>query len=108
MRGALHTVFSALPHDELAQQRERGALVFSVPELRAAMLDQVSKAVQVFAELVAERVGRRPDDLAVLAFVGATMGAIMAAVLPAMNDPGADFLALMDAGLAQIEAGLPL
>jgi hypothetical protein len=52
--------------------------------------------------------GRDPDDLAVRTFAGALIGVVMA-VMPAMvEDPGADFLALIDAALPQLEAGLPL
>jgi hypothetical protein len=35
-------------------------------------------------------------------------GAMMAAVLIGARDPHADYLALMDASLSQLEAGLPL
>jgi hypothetical protein len=58
--------------------------------------------------MVARRVGRSADDLAVLTFVGAVFGAMMAAVLAGASNPHADYLALMDTALAQLEAGLPL
>ena len=109
MRGALHAVFDALPSDQIAEQRERGALVFSVPELRMRVLDQIVASMELFSDTVAEHVGRSADDPAVRTFVGAVFGAIVAALLPAaLADPAPDYLALMDAALARLEAGLTL
>jgi hypothetical protein len=36
------------------------------------------------------------------------IGAVMAAILTGIDDPQADLAELMDAGLAYLEAGLPL
>ena len=108
MRRALRQVFASLPAVETEQQWERGRLILVIPELRMRMLDQVVEAVQLFAELVARRVGRRADDLAVRTYAGAMIGAVLSAVLTGMDDPQADFNGLMDASLAYLEAGLPL
>jgi AcrR family transcriptional regulator len=108
MRRAIHGVFSRMPAEDIAEQRERGLLIFEVPELRMRTLDEAVRSSQLFADLVARRVGRSPDDLAVLTFVGAVFGAVMAAVLTGARDPQADYLALMDTALANLEAGLPL
>ena len=108
MRRALRQVFATMPAVETEQQWERGRLILRVPELRMRMLDQVVEAVQLFAELVARRVGRRADDLAVRTYAGAMIGAVLSAVLTGMDDPQADFIGLMDASLAYLEAGLPL
>jgi hypothetical protein len=62
------------PADVLAQQDERAALIFTVPELRMRMLDEFARSMLLFADVVAKRVGRRPDDLAVRALVGAVVG----------------------------------
>jgi AcrR family transcriptional regulator len=108
LRGALHTVLGTLSAEEVAEQRERALLMVAVPELRMRMLDQIVVSTQQLAELVARRVGRRADELAVRTFVGAVVGAMMAPLLAAAEDPQADYLALMDASLAHLEAGLPL
>ena len=108
LRGALQAVFATLPVTEMAEQRERAALMVAVPELRMRMLDQLADATQYLAELVAGRVGRRADDLAVRTFAGAVIGAMMGPLLAAAADPAADYLAVMDASLAYLEAGLPL
>lgn len=111
IRNAIRIVFGRLPADELAQQFERGKLIFSVPELRLASIDQLIQTGQVLAEVLAERVGRQPDELCVRNFTGALTGALIAAMLPVLQDPAmkaADFLTLMDESLAHLEAGLPL
>jgi AcrR family transcriptional regulator len=108
LRGALRAVFAELTAEELAEQRERATLIFSVRDLRMRMLDEVVGSLQLLAELVARRVGRRADEGAVRTFAGAVIGAMMAPLLAAVADPTADYLALMDASLAYLEAGLPL
>jgi AcrR family transcriptional regulator len=108
LRRAIHVVFAQMSAEDLEEQRERGMLIFSVPELSRRTLGNIVVVGQQMAMLVATRVGRRPDDPAVVTFVGAVLGAMVAALLPHANDPNADYLALMDASLTQLEAGLPL
>ena len=108
LRRAFHQVFAALSAEQLAQERERQALILSVAELRAGALDGLAQTVQLLAEVVAERVGRRPNELAVRSFAGAVIGVGLAAMLTAAEDPTADIFALLDAAMAHLEAGLPL
>jgi AcrR family transcriptional regulator len=108
LRRALHEVYGRISPAELARQMERGRLVMTVPELRMRMLDQIAEAVQEMTRLVAERMGRRADELEVRAFAGALVGALMGPLFTAPWDTPMDLLALMDASLAYLEAGLPL
>ena len=108
LREAIHSVFANMSAEEVARQRERFALIQSVPELRVRMLDEFARNVELIAELVAERVGRRPDELAMRTFAGALVGAVQAALLTWADDPTADHVALIDAAMAHLEAGLPL
>jgi AcrR family transcriptional regulator len=108
LRGALRAVFGDVAGPGSEHDREILALMRSVPELRARMLDEFARTIQVIAQALAERVGRPADDLAVRTFAGAVIGVSMAALLAAADDPSADYIALMDAGLALLEAGLPL
>jgi AcrR family transcriptional regulator len=108
MRGAMHAVFTALPADELNQERERFALISAVPELRSKILEEFIRTIQMIAEAVAERAGRRPDDFAVRAFAGALIGVAMSTMVAAIDDPTADYWELLDVALTQLEAGLPL
>jgi len=108
LRRAFRQVFAALSAEQLAQERERQALILSVAELRAGALDGLAGTVQLLAAVVAERVGRHPNELAVRSFAGAVIGVSLAAMLAAAEDPTADIFALLDAAMAQLEAGLPL
>lgn len=107
LRSALREVFVRLPTDEVAQQWERSRLILGVPELRMRMLDQFASIIELMAVLVGKRVGRRADEFAVRIYAGAIVGVLFAALFASVEDPQADFLALMDASLAQLEAGLP-
>jgi len=108
LRGAMRSVFAELSAEQLAHERERQALIMSVPELRAGSLDAFTQTIQLLTELVAERAGRRPDELAVRALAGAVIGVALAALLAAAENPTADLFALLDEAMAHLEAGLPL
>ena len=108
MRAAMRQVWADLPQEQAAQERERQALILATPALRAVMLDEFARTIRLLAEITATRVGRRADDLAVRSFAGAVIGAAMAALFAAADDPTADVFALLDATLAHLEAGLPL
>ena len=108
LRATLRSVLGGLPADELARERRRGALIMSVPALRAQMLDRVAETLVPFTEAVAARTGRATDDPAVRALTGAVLGVMVAVMLTVSDDPDADYLALTDEALAQLEAGLPI
>lgn len=108
LRGAIATVAADLTPDERAEQRERTALVLSVPELRSSMMDQLASALTLVAELVAERAGRARDDVEVEAVAGAVIGASIAAGLAVADDPAADMWSRLDETLACLEAGWTL
>jgi MftR C-terminal domain/Bacterial regulatory proteins, tetR family len=80
--------------------REHAMRLFQKQGYQATTVEQI-------AEAMAERVGRRPDELAVRTFAGAVLGAVLASSFAAAEDPGADVFARIDAGLAHLEAGLP-
>ena len=91
--------------------RETTALTMAVPEIRARALDEFARTLDIFAAALARRTGRQPGEVAVRAMAGAIFGVITATVLPALEDGPAeidDLFARIDAGLAQLEAGLPL
>jgi hypothetical protein len=71
-----------------------------------AVLDQVSRGVQVLATAMAERAGRQPDDLTVRTVAGAIVGAAMVVSTSLTDDPDADLGALIDQAIAHLEPGL--
>ena len=111
MRGAMRAVFSALPAEEVEQMRQRAQLMMQVPELRMRVLDQFAGIVDLLAEAVGKRVGRRSDDFEVRTLSGAIVGVLLATFVrsePIFIDSIDLSLTQMDAALAYLEAGLPL
>ena len=107
LRTAMRETFAEAEPGEVDQWRELVALTMSVPELRARLLDDFVRSGGLAAELIAKRLGRDPGDFAIRTLAGAMVGVGMAVMVIALEDPDADIVALMDAGLARLEA-LPL
>jgi hypothetical protein len=94
--------------DELATVRERNQFIMTVPVLRAAMLNTLTQTMQMIAEMVAKRIGRRSDDLAVRTFAGAIIGVNISVMLYYAHNPDSDFAKLLDEALTKLEEGLSL
>lgn len=111
LRAAMAATFAALTPEELDRFLTTTELTISVPELRARAVDELTRSLVVMAAAVARRTGRPPDDFAARNLAGAMLGVIMASTLdPAESTAGspADILERIDAGLAHLDAGLPL
>ena len=108
LRRSIRDAMARASATERAELRERLELLLSVPPLRATLVDRIHGPVRLLAEAMAERTGRHPDDPAVRATAGAVMGVGLSAMFAAADDPDADVLSLLDEGLAQLEAGLPI
>jgi AcrR family transcriptional regulator len=84
-------------------------LTLSVPEIRARAIDELLRTTDEISAAIARRVGTSPDNFEVRAMAGAILGVIMTATMP--WDEPIDFYVMfdrIDAGLACLEAGLPL
>jgi MftR C-terminal domain len=79
----------------------------TVPAIRARGLDEFGRTIQVIADMVGERAGRGPDDLAARTLAGAVLGVAMTMWFAASDDLE-DFATKLDQGLALLKAGLPL
>lgn len=108
LRRAFRAAFAQVSSQQLDEQRERVRLILSVPELRAAMLDQFAHALSLLADVVAQRTGRRADDVAVRTLAGAVVGAAMALMFALADDPAADIATLLDEAIGLLQEGLPL
>src|SRR5262249_46970044 len=108
IRAALRSVLADTPPEVLARDRERQAVVLATPELRARTLDAAVAMVRMLAEVMAERTGRRRDDIAVLALAGAVIGAALAAFAASVDDPGADLMQMVDDAIGALETGVTL
>jgi AcrR family transcriptional regulator len=108
-RAATAEVYGSLSKEDLARLEETAEMTFTVPELRARAVDELSRTIGVIAQAAAERTGRNPDDFAVRVMAGAILGVIISATMPWTGDhPMAHMFDRIDAALAQLEAGLPL
>ncbi|GIF73461.1 TetR family transcriptional regulator [Asanoa siamensis] len=102
LRRSMERVFGEMSPEQLDREMARQKLIRSVPELRAAQLDELQRTIELLAEGVAARMGRPPGDLESRAFAGAVVGSIMGAL-------GDDLLSLDRIGLALdfLAAGFP-
>jgi AcrR family transcriptional regulator len=111
-RGAAAAARAQMSADDAAQFAETTRLTLSVPEIRARALDELVRTTEVITAAIAARTGRSPDDFAARNLAGAIIGVIMTATMPwYLHEDGTDVDEMfdrIDAGLAHLEAGLPL
>ena len=103
IRRAYAAAMARLPAEQLEFENTRQRLMFSIPELKAAMYDEYYRTVNVMAEAVSRRIGRPANDFEVRVFVGALTGAMMAAYDNAPHTADTIYRA-MDF----VDAGMPL
>jgi AcrR family transcriptional regulator len=108
LRAAMRETLAEAPAGQIEQWRELNLLTMTVPELRARALEDYLRSGGMTAELIAKRLGRDPHDFAIRTLAGAVIGIGLSVMVMWMEDPAADIIELMDAGLARLEAGLPL
>ena len=101
IRRAYETTMAGLSPDQLEFESTRQRLIFSIPELKAAMYDEYYRTVSVMAEALGDRIGRPAGDFEVRVFVGAMVGAMMAAYDSAPKTADTIYRALdfLDAGM---------
>ncbi|MEU7828310.1 MULTISPECIES: TetR family transcriptional regulator [unclassified Nonomuraea] len=108
VRVALREVTAAQTPEELAEGVEREKLMFSVPELWAASLTNVSGTLRSMQEILARRAGRDVSDPEIRNITGAITGVMFAVWFDWVKDPEVDGPAEIDKALAHLEEGLRL
>jgi len=101
-RRSLEITLAAVTAAEWRFERARLALVLTVPELKAAQLDEYRQTVARLAEAEAQRTGRDANDLEVRVFVGAMAGGLMASLdghLSGLTERMTRTLDLLEAGM---------
>jgi hypothetical protein len=101
-------VFGSLTPDQVAEMMDRGRLLFSVPELRQAAINEMIRSGQMVADEMAVRLGRPPDDFELRVFAGAVMGGLLAALIPMLESGSVDMMTQLDRAFAFLEKGMPL
>ena len=107
IRASMLAAMGTLSEEDLQLLQESAQLSTTVPAIRARMLDDFGRTVQIFSEMLAERVGQNAEDRAVRAVAGAVLGIAMTAWFATSGDLmkfGEEF----ERGLALLESGLPL
>lgn len=102
-RLATEAVFGELPTADLEFEKVRQELLYSVPELKRAVMQEMVRSIDMIAELIAQRIGRSEDDFEVRALAGAMIGAVLGVI---DKRPG-DLMKAMQA-IRYVEDGLPL
>jgi AcrR family transcriptional regulator len=109
MRAAMHEVWTAITPEQIAEQAQRGRLVYTVPAIQERYLAEIVRTVSLMSGMVAARTGRATDDFELRVSVGAMMGGLLAALIPVMETEGTvDLVALMDRAVDVLERGLNL
>ncbi|MBO0820336.1 MAG: mycofactocin system transcriptional regulator [Nocardiopsaceae bacterium] len=94
--------FNRVPVEQIPLHRRRMWLILRVPTLFAHSTLRFTAWRQVVAEFVAERTGRRPDELAPQAIAHATLGVALAAYEHWLDDETADLGAALDDAMRQL------
>jgi AcrR family transcriptional regulator len=119
VRGAMRETWRSFTPAEWEQLREGGRLSQEVPEIRARTMNEFARLINAFAEAIASRVGRPPDDVRVRVLAGAIIGVLMSVFLPEhvqeaaglgldSHSFGPESAERIDEALTLLEAGLPL
>ena len=94
--------FNRVAPAQVPLHRRRMQLILRVPTLLAHSTLRFAAWRAVVAEFVAERTGRRPDDLAPQAIAHAVLGVSVAAYEHWLDDPGADLGSLLDRAMREL------
>lgn len=103
LRRAITKTLTELSQEDLERERERQQVIFSVPELRQAIMAELYRAIDMIATATAERLGRSPDDFEVRVFAGALAGAVVGGAV----GPDGGFDKVIEA-IEFLDRGLPL
>lgn len=106
VRWVLATAFATLTAEEVRQQRERYALIQSVPELRARMADEIVNNMGLLAAVIAKRTNKKPTDTVVRTLAGAILGVTLTTLLEAGTNPHLDYVAALDTNLSCLETSM--
>ena len=105
LRASMNDILGAITPEERAEFEERVRLTFSIPEVRAKAMDQMTQTSTLIADLIAIRTGRPADDFAVHVLAGTVIGALLAGQQRWLTEPDRSLLEMLDAALECLIAG---
>lgn len=106
VRNAMISGITEITDDEWETTRQRDQLIMSVPELRAAAMNNLTQMMQLLTQIVAKRVGSHSDDLAVRTFAGVVVGVNISLMDYRADATKSEFAKLLDEALKVVEKGL--
>lgn len=107
LRNAIKVTFNSLTPEKHKLEMQRFRLPREIPELRATMFEEMVRNIDLFADIIAERTKKDPNELAARNLAGAIIGVGMAALLLAYKRPKiTDSVNTFDRALAKLEEGL--
>ena len=102
-RAAVHDAYAQMAADEWETEKIRQRLLYSLPELQAALRDEYHSLLSGVSAAMAARLGRGSHELELRVFAGAVVGAVMA-----LGNRGPFSLDNVDAAMDFLESGLRL
>jgi AcrR family transcriptional regulator len=102
-RAAVHQAYAQMASEEWEIEKIRQRLLYSLPELQAALRDEYNLLLSGVSEAMAARLGRGSHELELRVFAGAVIGAVMA-----LGNRGPFSLDNVDAAMDFLESGLRL
>ena len=105
MRGAVRETFADITEDEIADTRERMAVVMAEPELRDAMAGHLLLTLNEISGMIARRSGKPAGDFGTRVLAGAVIGALMAGMMAAIEERPDRFVEYLDETFAALEKG---
>jgi AcrR family transcriptional regulator len=103
VRRAYQAAIASMSEDQREFEDTRQRLMFSIPELKAAMYDEYYRTITTFAEALGRRIGRDASDFELRVFAGALAGAMMA-----VYEPGPGATDTVSRALDFVDGGMPL
>jgi AcrR family transcriptional regulator len=109
IRRAFHAVSEEISETDWERERQRQRVFQSDPELRSRAMQQYLAAIELLAEIVAERAGLPPDDFSSRVLAGGVIGAVLAAMPGGLTtDVDRRDFSYMDSALVLLRDGLPV
>ena len=102
-RTAVHDAYAQMAAEEWEIEKVRQRLLYSLPELQAALRDEYNALLSGVSEAMAARLDRGAHELELRVFAGAVIGAVMA-----LGNRGPFSLDNVDAAMDFLESGLRL
>ena len=102
-RTAVHDAYAQMAAGEWEIEKVRQRLLYSLPELQAALRDEYNALLSGVSEAMAARLDRGAHELELRVFAGAVIGAVMA-----LGNRGPFSLDNVDAAMDFLESGLRL